>query len=66
MAVAIVNATCKGYDIVMHCHDEIILEAPNNIGYLEEVCDVMATAPTWVDGILLAGDGYICDYYKKD
>jgi DNA polymerase len=56
----------KGYDIVMHCHDEVIIEAPVNFGSLKEVSDIMAIAPAWAEGLPLRADGYECNYYRKD
>jgi len=56
----------KGYQIVMHCHDEVIIEAPVNFGSLKEVCDIMAIAPAWAEGLPLRADGYECNYYRKD
>ncbi|PRR84550.1 DNA polymerase [Clostridium vincentii] len=66
LAEAMLHVANRGYDIVMHVHDEIIVEAPKNFGSLKEVCDIMAVAPIWADGLPLRADGFECDYYKKD
>lgn len=66
LAEAMVSVTKAGYEIVMHCHDEIIVEAPNDQGSLAEVCGLMAIMPSWADGLPLRADGFLCDYYKKD
>ena len=54
----------KGYRIVEHVHDEVIIEAPKE-AELQEVCGIMGQAPEWMPGILLRADGYECGYYQK-
>lgn len=66
LAEAMSRLASKGYDIVMHVHDEVIIEAPMNFGALKDVCDIMAIAPEWAGGLLLRADGYECEYYRKD
>lgn len=55
----------KGYKIVMHVHDETVIEAPADTS-LEDICSVMGETPAWANGLLLRADGYVCDFYKKD
>lgn len=55
----------KGYKIVMHVHDEAVIEAPADTS-LEDICSVMGETPAWAKGLLLRADGYVCDFYKKD
>ena len=66
LAEAMINVNKKGYEIVMHVHDEIIVETPIGKGSLKEVCDVMAIAPEWAKGLPLRADGFECEYYRKD
>ena len=51
--------------IVMHCHDEIIIEADRRMS-IEAVCKQMSQTPPWAKGLLLRADGYETDLYKKD
>ena len=51
--------------IVMHVHDELIIEAKPELS-LEEVCEKMGRTPPWARGLILRADGYECQYYKKD
>ncbi len=51
--------------IVMHVHDELIIEAEPELS-LEEVCEKMGRTPPWAPGLILRADGYECQYYKKD
>lgn len=51
--------------IVMHIHDEVVIEAKQGTT-LSEVCKIMSQAPPWAKGLLLRADGYETDFYKKD
>lgn len=56
-------------DIVMHVHDEMIVEVDEAKAEeaLEWMKNMMATcANVWAPGLPLRGDGYITSYYKKD
>lgn len=66
LAEAMKKVAEKGYEIVMHVHDEVVIETPVGYGSLKEVCDVMAIIPTWAEGLKLRADGFECDYYRKD
>lgn len=61
-AMQVVSAA--GYRIVMHVHDEIIIETPN--GTVDEVCDLMSHTPPWAEGLPLDTDGFECSFYRKD
>ena len=55
----------KGYDIVMHVHDEIVIEAKEGFGSLEEVIEIMKEAPIWANELPLDAEGFESKYYKK-
>jgi DNA polymerase len=60
---------CETYPgIVMHVHDEMIVEVPQGSAELalRAICEAMGKPIPWAPGLLLRGDGYLCDYYKKD
>lgn len=63
---AMFNVKYAGYDIVMHVHDELVLDVDKKYGSLEEVNRIMAKEISWAKGLPLKADGYECDYYKKD
>ena len=65
LAEAMLRLNNAGYKIVMHVHDEAVVEAPPDTS-LEDICTVMGQAPAWANGLLLRADGYVCDFYKKD
>ncbi|MPM83238.1 hypothetical protein SDC9_130301 [bioreactor metagenome] len=52
-------------DVVMHIHDEIVIEADKHIS-LEAVCEQMSRVPPWARGLPLRADGYECDFYQKN
>ena len=54
-----------GCRIVMHIHDEVVIEAPQDIN-LQGIETSMAIVPHWAQGLLLNADGYETDFYKKD
>lgn len=58
----------NGYDIVMHVHDEIVVEVPKFRAEenLEEICAIMGKSVDWAPGLPLAADGYVTPFYKKD
>lgn len=65
LAEAMLRLEAAGYRIVMHVHDEAVIEAPADAS-LEEIAAIMGQTPSWADGLLLRADGYVCDFYKKD
>lgn len=66
LAVAMLRLDAAGYKIVMHVHDEVILEMPYGQGSLEEAAGIMGEPIPWAPGLLLRADGYETPYYKKD
>ena len=68
LAEAMLRVDNMGYQIVMHVHDEMIIDA---VAYLSDVIlsavnNAMSIEISWAPGLPLKGDGYICDFYKKD
>ncbi|MGV9183982.1 DNA polymerase [Arcanobacterium canis] len=56
-----------GHKIVMHVHDEIVIDEPADSGFtVDDACALMSTLPVWAKGLPLDADGYGCDYYRKD
>lgn len=66
LALSMLRLRNAGFDIVMHIHDEAVLEVPNGVSSVEDVCQIMSIAPEWADGLPLRADGYECSFYKKD
>ena len=57
--------TLRHCSIVMHIHDELVIEADPRMS-LDVVCQQMARTPPWAKGLLLRADGYATPFYKKD
>ncbi|KRG11672.1 hypothetical protein ACA29_16195 [Lederbergia galactosidilytica] len=55
----------EGFRIVMHVHDEIVIEAPNDVT-VEYISDLMSVSPPWADSLELRADGFDTNFYKKD
>lgn len=66
LAEAMVRLDERGYKIVMHVHDEVVIEVDENKDCLEEINNIMAEPTKWTKGLPLKADGYECSYYKKD
>jgi DNA polymerase bacteriophage-type len=53
-AAAMPRLEAAGYRIVLHVHDEIVAEVPNDFGSAEEFLQILTTAPAWAKGLLIA------------
>ncbi|MGS0745576.1 DNA polymerase [Syntrophomonas erecta subsp. sporosyntropha] len=66
LAEAMLRLDEQGFRIVMHVHDEVVIEAPEGDDCLEEVCRIMGQPLDWAPGLPLPADGYETYYYMKD
>ena len=68
LAVSMTKIQQSGYHIVMHVHDEVIVEVPseNAEGHLKRIEDLMGEPIEWAPGLLLTADGFNSPYYRKD
>ena len=57
--------TLRCCSIVMHIHDELVIEADPRMS-LAAVCEQMGSTPPWAKGLQLRADGYETNFYKKD
>ena len=55
----------KGYKIVFHVHDEVIVDAGMDLT-VEELCSIMAEPIPWAKGLILKGAGFSGQFYQKD
>ena len=65
LACALVNLRDRGFDVVMHVHDEVVVEVKEGRSGVEEVCDIMTRVPSWAKGLPLGAEGYKCRFYRK-
>ena len=67
LAVAMQRVTAMGYEIVMHVHDEMIVDVPvGDTDALAKINKAMGDPIDWAPGLPLKGDGYTCNFYMKD
>ena len=67
LAEAMTRVSDMGYHIVMHVHDEMIVDVPKeDTDALKKINAAMGQPIEWAPGLPLKGDGYECDFYKKD
>ena len=67
LAVAMTRVSKLGYKIVMHVHDEMIVDVPvEDTEALDVINACMAEPIDWAPGLPLKGDGYETTFYKKD
>lgn len=57
--------TLRCCSIVMHIHDELVIEADPRMP-LDAICEQMGRTPPWAKGLKLRADGYTTPFYKKD
>lgn len=68
LANAIMNVDSQGYKIVMHVHDELVVDIPefDSKKSLEKINNIMCNPPHWALDLPLKADGYLTKFYKKD
>lgn len=65
LAEAMLRVSAKGYDIVLHCHDEIVAEVPEAKANLKDFIDTMAEVPAWAVGCPIGAEGWVARRYHK-
>lgn len=65
LEVTLERVRVAGYRVVMHIHDEIVIDARAD-QYLKDVNAIFAEPIPWAPGLPLNGDGFESPYYKKD
>jgi len=65
MADAMVRLETFNLPIVLSVHDEIVVEAKQKAGRLEQVIDLMKTLPEWAQGCPIDAEGFETKRYKK-
>lgn len=64
LAESMMRLEKKGFNIVMHIHDEVVIESDSSS--IEEVNQIMSLVPSWAPGLILDADGFESKFYKKD
>ena len=64
LAEAMMRLEKKRFNIVMHIHDEVVIESDSSS--IEEINEIMSLVPSWAPGLILDADGFESEFYKKD
>lgn len=64
LAESMIRLEKKGFNIVMHIHDEVVIESDSSS--IEEINEIMSAVPEWAPGLILDADGFESEFYKKD
>lgn len=65
LAEAMRRLEATGNTVVMHIHDEAVIDAPFNQS-LDTMVQLMTKVPDWANGLILNAAGFVSDFYKKD
>lgn len=62
LAAAMVRLTAAGYRVVMHVHDEALVEGEHPV---DEIRAIMNDSPAWARGLPIDSAGFTCQRYRK-
>ena len=65
LGVAMKRLDANGYKIVLHVHDEVVLDKKNTARDIKNIDEIMAQEIEWAPGLHLKGDTFITPFYKK-
>lgn len=63
---AMLRLDIAGFNIVMHIHDEVVIEEPDDCLRLDTVNKIMSEPIPWAKGLPLKAESYATKFYKKD
>ena len=69
LAQAIEKLESKGFPIVFHVHDEVVIDIQpfaDNETMLNAVIEIMTQPISWAQGLPLGADGWVGEFFKKD
>lgn len=66
LAEALLKIDAAGFKIVMHVHDEVVIEADEDSLDLSAINSIMSEPISWAPGLPLTADSYSTPFYKKD
>jgi DNA polymerase len=66
LAAALLRCAKRGWQIVFHCHDEIVVEVPEGTVTADEVLACMLEPPEWAAGLPLAGSVHAGPTYFEE
>lgn len=66
LAVTLKQLDDAGLKVVMHVHDEAIIDCPKDKITVEAACELMGRPISWAQGLPLKAAGFESEYYMKD
>ena len=66
LSVTLARMQLNGFDTVMHIHDEVVLDVPEDKADLDYIIHIMTEPIAWAPDLPLDADGFIGSYYKKE
>ncbi|MFT4415295.1 DNA polymerase [Fredinandcohnia humi] len=66
LAETLIRVEKAGYQTVIHVHDEVVLDVPEDDADLEAVSQIMGGSISWAPGLPLKAEGFVTSYYMKD
>ena len=65
LAEAIISCEKNNYPVVMHTHDEVVVEVPEGFGSLKEFLGLMTNKPLWAKDCPIVAEGWEGHRYRK-
>lgn len=65
LSAALLRLDAAGFKIIMHVHDEVILEEPEDSARLGEFERLLIELPDWAAGLPMQASTYVAHRYKK-
>lgn len=66
LAVTLKRLEDAGLQVVMHIHDEAVIDCPKDKISVDEACELMGHPIPWAEGLPLKAAGFEAEYYMKD
>jgi len=66
LAVTLERLDAAGLQVVMHIHDEAVIDCPKDKISVEKACELMGQPISWAEGLPLKAAGFESEYYMKD
>lgn len=66
LAVTLKRLEDAGLQVVMHIHDEAVIDCPKDKISVDKACELMGQPIPWAEGLPLKAAGFEAEYYMKD